>query len=273
MKNKFSILLILVLSITGCETYVDVDIPQQESKLVVVCFISPQEPITKISVSASSPLFKETSVNIYDQITDAEVEISDGQITYTVPYDEIQGYHFDNTSFPINAGVSYTLTVSAPGFKPVRATTKVPSATAFLENAEVSFVYVAGTNSDANQNLNFNLSWLDQEIEDNYYGLEFYFYGLDYESHYFSSLATDKDKNLQQINKSFSGPSTFGGVTETPSFRVYLLNASESYYLFKNSLMNQNNGDPFSEPTLIYTNIENGFGCFGAYNGSSRIID
>ena len=43
----------------------------------------------------------------------------------------------------------------------------------------------------------------------------------------------------------------------------------EAYYRFHNSLLNSNEsneGDPFSEPSITYTNIENGLGVFCAFN-------
>jgi hypothetical protein len=55
-------------------------------------------------------------------------------------------------------------------------------------------------------------------------------------------------------------------------FHVYLLNTTEEYHRYKVSLKNVSFGDPFAEPSQIYSNITNGLGCFGSYTGSSVYI-
>jgi hypothetical protein len=45
-----------------------------------------------------------------------------------------------------------------------------------------------------------------------------------------------------------------------------LLNTEKSYYQYHKSLHNYNDSEiPFSEPTLLYTNIEGGLGIFTSY--------
>jgi hypothetical protein len=46
-----------------------------------------------------------------------------------------------------------------------------------------------------------------------------------------------------------------------------LYNADEHYYRYHRSLTERHDyTNPFTEPYLIYSNIEGGLGCFGAYN-------
>jgi hypothetical protein len=51
-------------------------------------------------------------------------------------------------------------------------------------------------------------------------------------------------------------------------YYVVLLNLSKEYFQFLKSLYIQqyNSGDPFSEPSPIYSNIENGYGVFAGYS-------
>lgn len=57
----------------------------------------------------------------------------------------------------------------------------------------------------------------------------------------------------------------------TEYYDVFLYNCSESYYNFYKSLRTDLSGigfPPPAEPTLMYTNVNGGFGCFGAYTRS-----
>ena len=54
----------------------------------------------------------------------------------------------------------------------------------------------------------------------------------------------------------------------TEYYDVFLYNCSESYYNFHKSLINYTGDNPFAEPSLIYSNVKGGFGCFGAYTRS-----
>jgi len=48
---------------------------------------------------------------------------------------------------------------------------------------------------------------------------------------------------------------------------IELLSLNKAGYLYRRSVEDYRNskGDPFSEPVLIYSNIENGFGIFAGY--------
>lgn len=62
-----------------------------------------------------------------------------------------------------------------------------------------------------------------------------------------------------------------GGSTTLEQLRIVLRNTSESYFLYKQYLSLTDNADePFIEPPLTYTNIEGGFGVWGAYQ--ERVI-
>ena len=48
---------------------------------------------------------------------------------------------------------------------------------------------------------------------------------------------------------------------------VYLLNCNYDYYSFHRSVDNYTGDNPFAEPTLIYSNVNEGLGIFAAANG------
>jgi Domain of unknown function (DUF4249) len=49
---------------------------------------------------------------------------------------------------------------------------------------------------------------------------------------------------------------------------LILISCDEGYFNYHKSLENYSGNNPFSEPTLVSSNITGGLGCFGAYNQS-----
>ncbi len=60
-----------------------------------------------------------------------------------------------------------------------------------------------------------------------------------------------------------------------PKFVCQLSNLNEDYYTYfsSSSLQQANNGDPFSEPVVVYSNIEGGFGIFAGFTKSIAEIE
>lgn len=58
------------------------------------------------------------------------------------------------------------------------------------------------------------------------------------------------------------------------SLGVHLLlnNTDKAYYEFHRTLRQARNENPFSEPSLVYTNVRGGFGVFAGYNQSVRVV-
>ncbi len=56
-------------------------------------------------------------------------------------------------------------------------------------------------------------------------------------------------------------------------FMVFVTSMSEEYFEFQRSLEDQNGGDPFSEPSQLYTNFSGGRGVFAGYSAGQWIID
>lgn len=65
-----------------------------------------------------------------------------------------------------------------------------------------------------------------------------------------------------------------GGSVTLEQIRIVLRNTSESYFLYKEYLnLTLNADEPFVEEPLTYTNIEGGFGVWGAYQERVIIVD
>jgi hypothetical protein len=82
-------------------------------------------------------------------------------------------------------------------------------------------------------------------------------------------LFTDENADGTHISKSFTFDYYDGG-DSLIACDMYLMNCNYDYYSFHRSVENSGMENPFSEPTLVYTNVNGGLGIFAAANGEYR---
>lgn len=278
-------------------------LPNVGSKLVVQSFISPQAEYINVLVSESFPLFHKTDASI-EALSGATVKISDGTHEAVIPFNEpTKTYTLESKKFKIAAGVTYNLYVS-DGKRTVTAQCKVPKVSPAIQSYTVNPQKVMDSNLEAVDIVTLNMSWDDISGEVNYYRANAYMTiehsvgdgftdGKEIEKRITSRLAFYWDrhsanKELQQDigldGTRFSSPP--GQVTmpkptkylnevesqikpnpKLLSITVELFNADDNYFKYHRSLSERHDyANPFTEPYLIYTNIQDGLGCFGAYN-------
>lgn len=76
----------------------------------------------------------------------------------------------------------------------------------------------------------------------------------------------EKNKQMSYLDKN-GNPALYNTNPAYVKTHLELLNIDFNYYTYHKTLDNGNNdGNPFMEPTLTFTNIKGGLGCFGAYN-------
>lgn len=305
-------LLITCLTVLfGCESLInDLDpdkIPKTESKLTVECYISPQSARLEAIVTQSQPLFGPAN---YDPqyVKDARVFLSDGQNRVQLLYvDSTTNYTADSRELRIEAGKTYTLTVE-DGERSVKASCTVPLKLPVITNLAVEKNY-SGYGTDSVASVKF--SWDDIKGESNFYAIRGYsvseYMTIRYDGE--NSVPVPQRYAFKQemyLGKALYNDINLDGITyNSPEYTIYLipkgevtyedengviksfynnadlsevrvevLHLDENYYRFFRSLENNRNQDnPFVEPTLIYTNIEGGLGCFGAYNMISKTVD
>lgn len=146
MKKPFIIISIITCLFTSCKSLVtDIDIPYND-RLVVQCFISPQDTLLEVSVTQTAPVIGTVldGAERYPNILNANVVLSDGQNSVTIPYKTLQlpsaydadgeyiftarsRYFLSAKNLPIIAGKNYTLKISAPGFESVESSCLIPT--------------------------------------------------------------------------------------------------------------------------------------------------
>ncbi len=278
--------LLLSLCLISCEDYVDIDIPSQEKKIAAYCFLSPQDTLIRVWVFESMPLFGTTSDQPSDAVVqNATVTLSNGNNTVTIPYNTTElKYQLHASQFPIEAGVTYRLSIEIPGLSGVHSETTVPTNTPQFSSYVLTDYPGANGNTGSKRFL-LNMKWQDFFQETNYYSIKIqntyhqqvtgqpdYYQSFPVYQQYFKDEGRD-GTTIQSTADIETWLYESGENNIEKNFVAYLLNCSKDYYLFHLSVENGSSGDdPFSEPTLTYSNIVNGLGCFASFNGSSVVI-
>lgn len=296
MKKIFlySLLTISQFLLLSCESLIkEIDpsfLPETDSKLVVACFISPQDTVLAAKVTETKLLIGTTG-DIKDDITNATVSLSDGSKTIQLIYNAKLGYYRAlPTNLPILVGKTYTITVSTPDGRKVSASTTVPVHTDIKEVRIDSTTINESQrgNNVINKSYDVKVIWQDKTGESNYYraiseyGMIFYLPDPKNNKNIIPTqvitlidLRTldDKGTDGQLLSLSRDYQPTFASGTgikgRLDKIRVGLFQTDIHYYNYHTSLRRQReNNNPFAEPVLLYTNINGGFGCFGAYNAT-----
>lgn len=137
MKVRFSILVVALAMLFGCDREINFNFPEVEPAIVINSIISPESPIS-VSISAVMPIAPESYMVVNDTdefgniqslhvpkpkycIEDASALIyEDGELLCSLEY-EGDGYYVSD-KYP-KVGSAYTLVVNAPGYKECKATT------------------------------------------------------------------------------------------------------------------------------------------------------
>ena len=275
MNKLIYLLFVLGFAMSSCQetliTNVQID---EDPKLVVGCFINPNDSVIKATLSESRLLYRPNSQEWGAQISDATVVISNGSIEKPLVWSGsgvagVGAYYLPTSEMPIVPGQTYTLRVTHPDGRVVIGTTTVPAVQNFTPS--VSAALVTRQNEDF---IIVNASWRGQASQVRYYRFNygitsisgpnqnFYFMNNDFSNT--TQYLTDRDAADKLMtfreenyywNQSGSGDRVIGQLQEL----------DENSYFYLTSLAGQGYNDgPFSEPAPIISNIEGGLGCFGS---------
>jgi len=280
------------------------NLPNTESKLVIQSFISPQGARVNVVVTESVPLFSATG-NKGGVVRNALVKISDGTSEVVVPYDSASSlYSIDKSLFPIIAGKTYSLVVT-DATRTASATCTVPAGQVLANSYKIDTSFSSSL-FEQDTSLTVQMSWTDTPGDTNFYRVRSsidleYSVGEGFSAETFKERRVKNRFNINwdetigrndyQSDANLDGASFTSpiGRTVLPNVIVYdygngnkftvypkakialvildIYNTDVHYFKYHRSLeMRGNSDNPFIEPTLIYTNINGGLGCFAAYN-------
>ncbi len=281
-NNYLPAIILMGLVVGACEKEIPFEGDIAENKLVVNGLMQSD---TVFSAHISESLSVIDNGQLMD-VTNATVTILDDMgNTITTLQHSANGFYYGAPGVVPIVQQNYTIHAYSPGFTPVSSVSLVPWASSIVKIDTGRTDYM-----DYNDVLEFIISINDPGNSDNFYairltGRNFYFDGTDtiwYESNlYYLTMDPVFDNNNRQSDfetfrdYSFNGQSVMiniglpdysnGSYNE---FRVYLYCLSESYYKFLSSrqLYSVTNGDFFSQPVQVYSNINEGLGIWGGFS-------
>ncbi len=251
---------------TGCEDYATkVDMPHVEKKIVVQSFISPDDTVVSALITWSKPIIGTKDWEDIELILNATVIISDGTKTEQLLWnDKNELYEIRASVFPIIAGKKYFLTVSVPDGNNVKSVCEVP----FTKNTSLTLSRIDTNMVDYDVNVSFR--YKDHEPgRNNYYRL------IGKNDNNYQSFRGDGEYRIDSElddNNIFKFSFYFG--SNSQKVKAWILNCDYNYFQYHKTLIAaENNYGIFSEPSLIFSNVEGGLGCFGAYNSYEVEVD
>ncbi|WP_128547570.1 DUF4249 domain-containing protein [Larkinella soli] len=309
MKRYIVVLLGLAGWLTACDSLkqeVDPDLVNAGSeKLVVTCFLAPQDTILVANVALSRPVLGE-NVSYDTRRKDAVITLSEGSrsVRFKIREGNVPGgfyYYVDPKEFPIEAGKTYTLNVGIADGRKVQAKCTVPHPV--IPDDIVLDSALTLRNGFSGKEFLVRLRWLDPSGEKNFYRVGGIFKYraapinprdtttirwqsnlidfrrnretrdlIDDRGNDGTTLASPRGKFNIGNNDNQTTLAQFLSVYQNAELEIDLLHTDENYYRYHEAVFRQDQtgGNPFAEPILIPTNIEGGLGCFGAYNRSTR---
>lgn len=279
---KYFVFPAILAFLSGCEDDVrNVKLPEFGQKLVIASYISPSDSDSYFYVNSNRRIYGE--LNQTEPVGNLSGTISDG--TDEVILDTAtNGLKLSKGKLRIQNGKTYTLNIESDRGLSADAVCIVPEKRDFYLHADTFSILHEVQNYKPWRELRINVSFTDYPDEENYYRLrgEFtgyytspvsHYYFNSYEPLYFEKeYFTDSDAdNDRQIFISSGIPSA--GYFDSAFIKINLLNTEKSYFLYHKSLEKYNQEDnPFTEPTPVYSNVNRGLGIFTSYTIESYVI-
>jgi hypothetical protein len=271
--RMFFPLILIAFVLAACEKEANIKLPDTQPKLSVSCFISDSTDIIKATVYWSKPVFNNTDT-LPEYPSNLTVTISGNGQTDTLLYNtEWSTYELSTDDFPLNAGVEYTLRVQAPNGETARAKTIIPAQKAIIADKSVSFTSSVDQYNNIIETYRYRITLNDISANEEFYRIMYY-------NDYFIPDVPDEfnvasnmgelfvsDNNLVDGKIYTDNEVKFYGTSANISARyAYVIHGSEEYYRFHKSLSNYGYDNPFAEPTIVFSNVENGLGVFAGFN-------
>lgn len=274
MKYAVSaVVTILTLVFCCCRKPAEISIPFTEPKLVVSCFISPQDSLIQVAVSRSTPMNGNLNQSReFIPELQATVKINNGTNDYILNYNaNLKRYILDSSHLKIKQGETYFLNVTTTDNKSVHSHTTIP-----IRNTTLT--YSLKENSAIKDGYLINGKWTDMNPSqtDNYIFQVVYTSFSVLSGHNSSGNFSDTIK-MRVASATFVSDNEGNQFDKTIEYTHYdkrdsvytdLITLSEEYvrYREKASKAMGTLDSPFSEAIQMYSNIEGGLGIFAGFN-------
>lgn len=281
------------LLLASCEKEIIVDVPPHEPKLAINSVTYTGDTISVMLGKSIDVLKHKYGTNL--GVPDAVVQLQAGdKATVTMKYDNTSGaYISDMVAEP---GLVYSVKAVAPGFSEVSAISRAPRAVKIQSLQRIKDVRL---DMDGNTQDELRLTFDDPAGEKNYYiiTISASFMVNNYEETAYSGCVNTPDPSVETLydesidqntciesNGIFLRDELFDGkrkelrlfvrstdlqAQEVPGLgmvypTIEIQHVTEEYfrYIKSSRYASINSGNPFAEPSNVYTNIKGGFGIF-----------
>jgi hypothetical protein len=263
MKNIRQTLLFLIsaLVLASCNNILqDVDVPPSEPQLVIQSHINPADSLVTVSVSFSKPIFNKPASPYPDFITNADIEVRCGQNTIPLVFNADNNI-YEGLAAPLQlaAEKSVKVSVRAPGYYNADGNTIIPKRV----NKSLQVISITDFTENGYLLKRAKVKFRDWAGEDNYYRI----FAIEEENGQFRQYAwisigkeyiSDAGKDGEEIITTFD-------FNDGARLKVFLFTTDKSYYMYHNAVANYTDDNPFADPSMIPTNINNGLGMITSY--------
>lgn len=277
--------LIFLLALTSCDDFfdspIDYDIETPPPSLVINGLMQPNTPPV-IEISTSVPVFESNLQPFYLPNATA-VMYENGVFWDSLQYDQIPGWGPSDLAYVssknVKPGQNYSIQVTHPGYTAASAITPMPNA---VEPSEFKWI----SKADLKANLVLPALGSNQyyyiRFRDNSWTVRFRSNSpvLEYEEDAF-----DFSDGQEWFYWAYVRPELMDGKDQDvavefdytaflpDSILVELFVLEEDLYKQNRGLLNSDPDNPFSEPTQVHTNVQNGYGVFSAYGFTATRVE
>lgn len=290
MKNNLKPLLISLVIFLGCEKKVELKIDENDSRLVLNAWLKTGE-YPQVEINRSTFIFDKRGSN---KIENAEVILFENNEEKGF-LEHFEGGFYKNENIEIKPDSEYKIIAKVDGFEDITALER-SSANLTADDYELKYTseevnhqYGNGSRSEINFTFQDDPStedfylfllkrtakeWSLENPEDTTYTeyeaylatsnsqVEFVYLNsmgqlLVLKDELFNGNKYDIRFSTDNLSDAFYGGEDYQASSEY-FFDVHKI--SKSFYLYLKSVENNQYPDPFTEPTQIYTNVENGYG-------------
>lgn len=256
---------IIVAALSSCEEMVtNVDVPQSEPHYVLHGYFSPEDSSVTVSTGKSTPVFGEQITQDTSWINTAQILVN-GQAL--VREGGSWKFSLPAAAMPLVPGQTYPVQLNVGGTIVCTSSCTIPSErNTSLEYNGIDSVqygeedyrdyYVLWSFYDLPGNGHYYRVGASVSYIDEYEGDTIQYVLFPEAEHFMTDVNSDGER--------FSGRMYFHygqNLGNVLSLTLFLYTTDEDYYFYHRAVLSQNGDDPFSEPVIVPSNIENGLGC------------
>jgi hypothetical protein len=275
-----ALFLIVTFIISSCEPEVvtTLNLPQEEPRLAISAILESGDTLHSVFLTQSVS-YQQSGGPLMNEVSNGTITISDGDKSVILIHVGGAEYRFYDADMPVLSGKTYTITAEAPGFS-----NKAYGSCTIPDDfqPELEFVSMKKQGGQYEEYWQMGFRFRSVTPGDSYYRISGSVIAIPYSkdsahSHQKIEIyATGSNKELLHLESStnqwhdmtyqlwdYFGMEVYDSLVPTDAeFRIY--RTDEAYYKFHYPFIVNgywgSDGNPFAEPTIIYTNITNGYG-------------